>query len=363
MKKKLTFTLLLLLAVLFLSSAFSESWSQINQPIQKREGWRQIVDNSIFTLGESIDIVSKNGKIFAGKSFTEKSFGTYPSIDGSTVMVPMAIEFARQHLRLSEADLSGFVAFSTTHNAYLNLIHRTPNGSAALVTEEAVMDASHPVDLMIGTEPSSEELALAQERGVALIQKPICYDAFVFITHVSNPVESLPLSAIRSIYKGEIINWEELGGNDAEIEAYQRNQNAGSQTAMENRVMQGEPIFSHQPVGIYFVGEMSLLVSKIGGYESTENGIGYTYKYYLDELYRDDSIKILSIDGIYPSDENISSGAYPLAVQYFGVIRAGDEEKAGGLFLDWILSEEGQRCVQQAGYIPISALTHEKAGD
>lgn len=356
-KRRTAFALSLLLVMTFIPPALSESWSQINQTIAKKEDWQEIVENSAFSLGESEEVASETGK-----TFTEKEFGTYPSIDGSTVMVPMAIEFARQHLKLSEADLSVFVAFSTTHNAYLNLINCAPNGSAALIMEEAVMDATHPVDLMIGTEPSNEELALAEEQGVTLIKKPICYDAFVFITHVSNPVESLSLDEIRAIYKGEILNWKELGGNDAEIEAYQRDQNSGSQTAMENMVMQGELILSYQTVGIYFVGEMSSLVEKIGGYESSENGIGYTYKYYLDELYHDDSIKILSIDGIYPSEENLRSGVYPLTVQYYGVIREGDEKKAGGLFLDWILTEEGQRCVQQAGYIPVLAMDDEKAG-
>ena len=231
------------------------------------------------------------------------------------------------------------------------------------MTEEAVMDAMHPVDLMISTEPSNEELAYAKEQGVTLIKKPVCYDAFVFITHASNPVENVSLDAIRSIYTGRTTNWKELGGNDAAIEAYQRDQNSGSQTAMENMVMQGEAIGSYQTVGIYFQNEMAALVQKIGGYESTENGVGYTYKYYLDELYRDDSVKILSIDGVYPSDENLRNGAYPLTTRYFGVIREGDEKKAGGLFLDWMLSAEGQRCVRQAGYIPILAPDDGEGGN
>ena len=358
MKKPAALILAGLLAIALMTPALCESWSQINQTIQMKEGWQRIVEHSAFSLGESNEITAENGK-----TFIEKGFGSYPSIDGSTVMVPMAIEFARQHLHLSEADLTGFVAFSTTHNAYLNLIHSTPNGSAALVMEEAVMDAKHPVDLMLGTEPSDEELTLAAAHGVTLIKKPLCYDAFVFITHASNPVEDLSLEQIRAIYRGEITNWAEVGGNDAEIEAYQRNQNSGSQTAMENMVMRGEVIKSNKSVGIHYIQDMSSLARMIGGYQSTEHGIGYTYKYYLDELYHNESVKMLSIDGVYPSAENLRQGTYPLTAQYFGVIRAGDEAKAGGLFLDWMLSEEGQRCIEQAGYIPFMQLDIKKEGD
>ena len=358
MMKHTCLLLALLIALALSTSAGADSWSQINQSIEKEEGWQQIIVDSSFALGESHPVTLADGK-----AYVQKQYGCYPRLDGSTVMVPMAVEFARQHLGLSEADLGSFVTFSTTHNAYLNLIQSSSGGSSVLVTKNEWMDISRPVDLMLGTEPSDEEIALAESLGVTLVKKPVCYDAFVFITHVSNPVESLTLDEIRAIYRGEITNWQELGGNDAAIEAYQRDQNSGSQTAMENLVMQGETILSSQTVGIYFVGEMSALVSKIGGYSSTENGIGYTYKYYIDELYRDEAVKVLAIDGVYPDDESIRSGDYPLATQYYGVIREGDEEEAGGLFLDWILSEEGQRCVAQAGYIPCHIVDGDRVGE
>ena len=325
------------------------AWGQINQDLQRPETWERIVVDSGFALGEGKEIT-----MGSGETFYDLSFGTYPSIDGSTVSVPMVMEFARQHLSLPESDLQGFVFLSTTHYAYEHLIGKRPNGSAMVQSLNAAMDENHPVDLIIVTGPSPEELALAEENGVILVQKPVCYDAFVFITHKDNPVDSLTVEQIQKIYTGEITNWKEVGGQDAKIAPYQREPNSGSQTAMEGLVMQGQPMDAAEPN--YVVGSMEGLVRRVGNYENSEASLGYTYLYYIDTLYKDSGIKTLAIDGIAPTEENLRSGAYPFTTNYYGVIRGGEEEGVGGRFLDWMLSEEGQRCIAQAGYIPMEPI-------
>lgn len=352
MRNKVSTTTLwaLFLCMCLLSSlSLADSWSQINQSLEKSEVWHQIVKDSPFHLGNEKEVLLDD------RVFTEIDFGTYPSIDGSTVAVPMAIEFARQHLGLSEMDLQTFVSFSTTHDAYVNLICKRSNGYGSLITRNATMEGARPVDLFIGTEPSEDELALAKENGVELLVEPICYDAFVFITHVDNSVNSLTLAQIRDIYTGKITSWDQVGGIAEDIHVYQRDRNSGSQTAMENLVMKGTPMIS-EGVSLYILTEMSSLVAHVGGYTNSKAGIGYTYKFYIDELYNDDTIKILAVDDIAPSEENLRTGAYPFTTCYNGVIRKGDENAPGGLFLAWMQSEEGQRCIQQAGYVPFMSL-------
>lgn len=346
MRKWSRVILLTMCMVLLAGAALAEaigSWGQINQQLPRAEGWQAIVAESAFPLGEKSRL--------EGTDFYRQSFGAYPSIDGSTVSVPMAMEFARQHLGLPEDDLAGFVFLSTTHYAYENLILKRANGAAQIPSQFAAMDETHPVDLILVTAPSDDELNLARENGVTLVQKPVCYDAFVFITHKDNPVKSLTVEQIQRIYAGEITNWKEIGGEDAQILAYQREPNSGSQTAMEKLVMQGKPLSGAQPTWV--TGGMEGLVRRVGDYENKNGSLGYTYKYYIDTLYKSDDIKTLAVDGVEPTNENLRSGAYPFTTQYFGVIRAGDEGQPGGLFLDWILSDEGQRCVEQAGYIPV----------
>lgn len=339
--------LALFLAAALHTPALAESWSQMNQLLKKSENWKQIVENPPFALGWKSERTAPDGL-----PYQEMAYGTYPRIDGSTVALPMAVEFARQHLDLGEADIRGFVSFSTTHAAYELLIGREATGTAVLVTEGAVME-ERPVDVFLGTEPSREELALAEEKGVRLVKEPLCWDAFVFIVHKSNPVDSLTLGQIQGIYTGEIRTWAEVGGApEEEIWPYQRNPGSGSQTAMENLVMQGKRMSGRGASG-YYLNEMSDLVEAIGGNSDPSSySIGYTFKYYIDRLYTSESIKVLAVDGVYPTEENVRGGAYPFSTHYYGVIRAGEEDGVAGRFLKWMVSEEGQKCIEQAGYIP-----------
>jgi len=267
----------------------------------------------------------------------------WPNMDGSTVMVPMAVEFARQHLGLDAKAAQERILFSTTHYAYQLMF--TPSDDKWVI-------ASMP-DLVLGTAPGEEELKIARENGIAHVQKPVCRDAFVFITGKDNPVDSLTLEQVRGIFSGEITNWKGVGGADEKILAYQRESGSGSQTGMEQLVMQGVPMADPKTVKLY--DSMSGLMDAVAEYENSARSIGYSYRYYIDNQYSKENVKQLQIEGIAPTDENIINGKYPLSVNYYGVIRAGEEDGPGGLFLDWILSEEGQACVKQAGYIPLGA--------
>ena len=325
------------------------SWGSINQDIERSSDWRQIVTNSQFQLGEK----TVKGHWKSSGDYYEIAYGTYPSIDGSTVALPMAIEFARQHLGFSDETANDFVGFSTTHKAYINLISKEPNGSDGMIREESTfLDDTHPVDIIIATDASEEESDLAVQEGVALIKKPVCYDAFVFITHKDSPIDSLTIEQIRDIYSGVVTNWKEVGGDDAPIIAYQRQENSGSQSGMIDLVMKDTPMIPPELTEIAV--DMGDLINVVAEYKNKSSSIGYTYKYYIDNLYKNDSIKVIKIDGIPADEESIREGSYPLSTCYYGVIRSSDRNAAGGKFLDWILSEEGQACIKQAGYIPLS---------
>lgn len=320
------------------------SWGSINQEISRAVGWQDYVQETDFSLGD--------GTPYPGdESITMLDWGNYPSIDGSTVCVPMAMELARQHLDLPESDLAGFVAFSTTHYAYERLIGREPNPTVTLVSRNAMLDDTHPVDLFLGTEPSDEEWAMARDAGVELVLVSVCYDAFVFLVNGENPVEGLTVQQIQDIYTADIQNWQDVGGEERIIVPYQRPKNSGSQTAMENLVMQGRVLVAKNN---FVSGGMGDLVSAIGDYDNGRASLGYSYLYYVDVLYKSGTVKVLAVDGVKPTAENLRSGAYPFTTCYYAVYRAGDDQAAA--FADWLVSEPGQRSIAQAGYVPIMAL-------
>lgn len=321
------------------------SWGAINQDVERGSDWQQIVTDSPFKLGDTYTVTNEYGYT---DDYCDKN--TYPHIDGSTVCVPMAVEFARQHLGFEDTVANQFVDFNTTHYAYEFLMNQGNEMEHYVFDLKKYINVGS-VDLVIATEPSDEELAMAEDLGITLKKTPVCYDAFVFITHKDNPVESLTIEEIKKIYTGEIKNWKDVGGKNEKIRAFQREKNSGSQTAMENLVMGGADMID--PIEVKVIEGMGVLVDAVAEYENETASLGYTYRYYIDTLYKNDSIKTVAIDGVAPTDDNIRSGAYPFTTNYYGVIREGDEDAAGGQFLSWMLSDEGQQCIAQAGYIPM----------
>ena len=122
--------------------AESGSWGQINQSVARGENWKRIVtDPADFQLGECVPLEGSEGLFI-------ESWGDYPSIDGSTVCVPLALELARQWLDLPEEDLNGFVNFSTTPYAYDRLFTRKANPMVTIASRGVMMDDTHPDQTM-----------------------------------------------------------------------------------------------------------------------------------------------------------------------------------------------------------------------
>ena len=344
-KRRLAALLILTLAwgLMLSAAAESGSWGQINQSLTRGDGWVRYVENPTeFQLGEAVPYAGDPG-------LSIQAWGDYPSLDGSTVCVPLAMELARQWLDLPEEDLNGFVNFSTTPYAYDRLTEGKANPTVTIVSRNVMMDDTHPIDLVLGTGPNADERRAAEEAGVELVMVPVCYDAFVFLVGSENPVEDLTEEQIRDIYTGRIENWKAVGGEAGRIIAYQRPHGSGSQTAMEEMVMQGEE--PEAADSSYISDGMADLIQQVGNFDGRGNAIGYSYLYYVDELYQSGSLKVLSVNGAAPTPENLRSGAYPYTVYYYAVYRKGNE--TAERFARWLASDEGQRCVGQAGYVTL----------
>jgi len=318
------------------------SWSQINQSVSKGENWRQVETDGSFHLGEKTPLEGYEGLSIA-------AYGAYPSMDGSTVCVPMAMELARQWLGLEEGDMNGFVNFSTTPYAYDRLTQGKPNPLVTIKSRGVMMDDTHPIDLVLATYPNADERQAAADAGVELVYVPFCFDAFVFLVNELNPVQSLTVSQIQEIYTGKYDSWAQLGGQAQTLYAYQRPHGSGSQTAMEEMVMQGLEIQEAQEN--YISDGMSDAVAQIGNYDNGPGAIGYSYLYYVNTLVESGGVRVLAVDGVAPTAENLQSGAYPFTVNYYAVYRKGDTNTAA--FVDWLVSDAGQQAVRQAGYVPL----------
>lgn len=257
------------------------------------------------------------------------SLENYPRIDGSTATLPLAEAFKANFTKTDINEIE--VKHSKTHNAYVNLI----NGD---------------VDLILVTEPSEDEKKLAQNNGIELECFPIVKEAFVFFVNKDNPVKNLSLGQIQDIYSGKIKNWNEVGGNNNKIVAFQRPENSGSQTGMLKLVMQGKKIM--KPTTETISQSMADIIDIISDYDNRETAIGYSYYYYATTMYTNAQMRLLEVNGIEPTYENIQTGLYDLQTAYYAVIRKDESENSNTRkLLNAMMSEIGQKVAKEAGYV------------
>ncbi|MDR1834699.1 MAG: substrate-binding domain-containing protein [Fusobacteriaceae bacterium] len=183
-------------------------------------------------------------------------------------------------------------------------------------------------------------------------------DALVFFVHKNNPVENLTSEEIRKIYAGEIKNWREVGGEDREIIAYQRNPQQESQIFMQE-FMGTVPLAAPPKKKLHRQanpekGIRGGVVEAAADYRNSPGAIGYALRFYLLEAVKDYDVKLLSVDGIPPTLENIKSGQYSQLIPLYAVRRWDNANPNVDPFVEWILFEEGQYLIERSGYAPVN---------
>ena len=100
------------------------------------------------------------------------------------------------------------------------------------------------------------------------------------------------------------------------------------------------------------------IVERVSDYRSKSGSIGFSFRYYLEGIIKNPDIKLLSIDGIYPSVESIKNGSYPITAQLYAVTYEGNDNENVDKLIEWVLSEEGQYIIYYtvAGNIGINKL-------
>lgn len=210
--------------------------------------------------------------------------------------------------------------------------------------------AEKETDIFIGVYPSKEQLDYAKEYGTEFIFTPIGKEAFVFFVSKDNPIDSLTTNQIQKIYSGEITNWKDVGGNDEKIVAFQRNPGSGSQSMLE-RFMDGNEIMEAPTEQINDL--MSGIIEDVSDYKNKSNSIGFSFRYYVEGIIQNPDIKIIAIDGIAPTVENIKTEKYPVITPIYAVTYEGQTNANVDILLQWILSEEGQEIIEKTGYVGV----------
>ena len=263
-------------------------------------------------------------------------YKTMPKMDGSTSAIPLEAGFKSKMLGLNYWDAKLLVEHHKTHESFSMLL-------------------SGENDLIFTVPISEEQYKAAETAGVKLNFVPVAKEGFVFVVNKNNPVDSLTSAQIRDIYSGKITNWKEVGGNDEKIIPYQRNKDSGSQNYM-TEFMAGYDLMD--PPKDFVRGEMSSLMDSIAIYDNAVNAIGYSVYSYAAQMYENSSdTKFIAVDGIKPSKETMADGTYPL-LSSTSIVYTDKASQNTKDFADWAVSEEGQKCVMDSGYIPLKDMEY-----
>ena len=245
-----------------------------------------------------------------------------PVIDGAAALYPIFSGFVNAVYPADSVHFDGenftpdsALQYTNTRGAYKGIVDGT-------------------VDIAICVAPSEEQLAYARERGVELEFTPIGRDAFVFLVNRNNPVDNLTVEQLKGIYAGTYRNWSEVGGDNTHIAVLRRNEGSGSQSALVN-----------------FMGDTPV---KTDYFSFLGRSIGFSFRFYVEGIVENGAVKLLALDGVYPSTENIRNGSYPIVNDFYAVTRKGEENPNVQAFVDWMLSEEGQAIVEGSGYVGVA---------
>ena len=251
------------------------------------------------------------------------------TIDGSTSMIPLHESLER--------------LFTGNDEVWINH-SKTVDAFNKLLTEDKL--------ILLSVDFSDELMAEAAEEGVEAVQLPVTREAFVFLINRNNPVKSLTVEQIRDIYSGKITNWSEVGGDDAPIKAFQRNSDSGSQIRMV-KFMGDKPLIT---TDVEYIQSMGGVIERLASYDEGLYSIAYNFYTFTEKQYINDEVTLLSVDGVYPDDDTVFDGSYPITTYnyiYYDSHNAEAGEFAGNLHA-YLMSDEGQRLISDSGYVNLN---------
>lgn len=246
------------------------------------------------------------------------------SIVGSTSVQPLAQELADEYSKNgAQIDIQGV-------------------GSGAGI--KAITDGTCD----IGT--SSRELT-AEEKATGLKEYVIAYDGIAVVFNPKNTVSNLTVDQVAKIFKGEIKNWKEVGGEDKEIIVVSREAGSGTRTAFEELMkVQKDAEKDGKTVKVSALYEKAQVAEGNGAIKqniaSKENAIGYISIGFIDS-----TLKTSKIDGVDATEANVKAKTYKV-MRPFLMLTKGEEKPGTKAFINFIMGDAGQKIVSEK-YITI----------
>jgi phosphate transport system substrate-binding protein len=175
------------------------------------------------------------------------------------------------------------------------------------------------------------------------VEIPCAKDGVTIFLNEANKVQELTIKQLSGIYQGNIKNWKDVGGNDAPITVYGRENSSGTYVYFHDEVVKGDYAATVQT--------LPGTAAVVNAVKKDVNGIGYGGAAYAVGVKHAKVKKDANATGYLPTAESIGKGEYPITRYLYMYLRnrpTGETKK----YIDWILGSEGQMVVTEVGYFP-----------
>lgn len=258
--------------------------------------------------------------------------GAYIENKGSDTLVNLALAWAEEYQRLHPE-----IQISVTGGG-------SGTGISALINNTVdLANASRQI--------KAEEIDLARTKGVEPVEFIVANDAIAVIVNPANPVDSLTLEQVARIYKGEIRNWQEVGGLDRPIVRLSRETNSGTHVYFLEKVVR---LGSKEDKSLFSADTLLLPSSEgiIAEVRDNPNAIGYDGLGYVSPEVKMVALGV-STQGpfVLPSAETVRNGSYSIS-RHLYMYTNGAPQGAVKQYLDWVLSNQAQPFVLELGFVP-----------
>jgi phosphate transport system substrate-binding protein len=191
----------------------------------------------------------------------------------------------------------------------------------------------------------AEKAKLRDRYATSGVEIPVARDGLAVYVHASNPMTEISVPQLKEIFTGKVTNWKEIGGPDARIIVYSRENSSGTYVFFKEHVLDGRDFSPRAQT-------MPGTASVVNAVSKEKFGIGYGGAAYAKGIKVLKVKKDASSPAIAPELKSVMDGSYALARPLFFYLKnaASGDIKA---FVEYVLSPEGQAVAQKVGYYPI----------
>ncbi|MHB9009247.1 MAG: PstS family phosphate ABC transporter substrate-binding protein [Limisphaerales bacterium] len=254
------------------------------------------------------------------------------TVKGSDTMVVLAQKWAEVYMGTHSAD-----KIQVTGGG-------TGTGFAALQNQTTdICNASRKIK-------SKEVETCIRAFGKRPTEYKVCLDGLAVYVAADNQVKELSLPQLEAIFTGKIRNWKEVGGPDARITVYSRENSSGTYEFFKDHVLQGKDFATTAQT----MPGTAAVLQAVG---KDKNGIGYGGIAYGAGAKHLSIKKDDSSAAVDPTEENVLNGSYPIWRHLFLYVNPALDRGAVAEYITWIRSAEGQQVVRNVGYFPLGKTT------